>query len=216
MTSAEPICDGEDLAYLAVGSRGWQRPRYQRQETTLDRGQAAQSEDEDTSRGRQDLLHDFPQRVLEAAKACSFGHQRAGRNLRVPQASTFAKHVGRVFEEGQVRPGAFFGRQYAHLRRGPAQAASLNICLLLRPAALAAYLDKNSGDPGKSGGADSGSLQRVHDEPWDVEAIGHRACPLIEDAVRSRTDTRERIKSLGKVAAMTVDVIVGAGQQVLP
>jgi len=101
-------------------------------------------------------------------------------------------------------------------RRGPAQAASLNVYLFLRPAALAAHLDKNSGDPGKSGGADGRSLQGVHDEPWDVEAIGHRACPLIEDAVRSRADTRERIKRLGKVAAMAVDVVVGAGQQVLP
>jgi hypothetical protein len=94
-------------------------------------------------------LHGVAQRVLDAAKACSFGHLRAGGNLRVPQAGTLAKHVGRVLEQGQVRPGAFFGRQYAHLRRGPAQADSLNICLLLRPAALAAYLDKNSGDPGK-------------------------------------------------------------------
>jgi hypothetical protein len=115
-----------------------------------------------------------------------------------------------------VRPGAVFSRQYAHLRRGPAQAASLNICLLLRPTALAAYLDKDSGDPGQSGGPDRGSLQGVHDEPWDVEAIGHRACPLIEDAARSRADARERIKRLGKVTAMTVDVVVGAGQQVLP
>jgi hypothetical protein len=161
-------------------------------------------------------VHDVPQRVLEATEACSFGHQRAGGNLRVPEAGTLAEHVGRVLEEGQVRPRAFFSWQYAHLRRNPAQAASLNICLLLRPAALAAHLDKNSGDPGKSGGADGGSLQGVHDEPRDVEAFGHRSCLLIEDAVRSRAGTRERIKRFGKVTAMAVDVVVGAGQQVLP
>src|SRR5580658_5739396 len=198
------------------GSRGWQRPRYERQKTALDRGQAAQSEDEDTCRGRQDLLDDVPQRVLEAAKACSFGHQRAGGNLRVPEAGTLAEHVGRVLEEGQAGPGAFFGRQYARLRRDPAQAAPLNICLPLRPSALAAHLDKNSGDPGQGGGADGRSLQGVHDKPWDVEAVGHRAGPLIEDAVRPWAGTGERIKRLGKVAAMAVDVVVGAGQQVLP
>ena len=66
------------------------------------------------------------------------------------------------------------------------QALALHVGLRLRPAALAADLDQGGGNPGLRGLEDGGSLEAVHDEPGDVEAVGQRAGLLADHAVRVR------------------------------